>query len=83
MFVAVTFRDNESDCGTADQIDAGTRTLTPRPAAVVAVARELDLGGPDLTLPYTPAEPEALLALATRWGLDGPLARLVDTLNRH
>jgi hypothetical protein len=50
---------------------------------VVAVARELDLGGPDLTLPRTPADPDAVLALAQRWGLDSPAARLVEALTNR
>ncbi len=47
---------------------------------VVAVARDLNLGAPDLTLPLTPADPEALTKLSERWGLDSPAARLVETL---
>lgn len=47
---------------------------------VVAVACDIDLGRPDLTLPRTPARPEALVALAERWGLGGSVARLVDAL---
>jgi 5'-3' exonuclease len=47
---------------------------------VVAVARNIDLGDPDLMLPRTPADPDALVALAQRWGLDSPTARLVETL---
>ncbi len=47
---------------------------------VVKVACDIDLGDPDLTLPRTPAEPDALVALAQRWGLDSPTARLVETL---
>ena len=47
---------------------------------VVAVARHLDLGGPDLTLPLTPRDPERLVELSQRWGLDSPTARLVETL---
>ncbi|MGN6575329.1 MAG: 5'-3' exonuclease H3TH domain-containing protein, partial [Nocardioides sp.] len=47
---------------------------------VVAVARDLDLDAPDLTLPRTPADPDAVLALAQRWGLDSPAARLVEAL---
>ena len=47
---------------------------------VVAVARDLDLGTPDLRLPRTPVDPEALKALAERWGLSSPIARLVETL---
>ncbi len=47
---------------------------------VVKVACDIDLGGPDLTLPRTPADPDALVALAQRWGLDSPMGRLVETL---
>jgi len=47
---------------------------------VVKVACDIDLGDPDLTLPRTPVDPEALLALSKRWGLDSPTARLVQAL---
>ncbi|HEY0904994.1 MAG TPA: 5'-3' exonuclease [Marmoricola sp.] len=47
---------------------------------VVAVARDLELGDPDLRLPRTPADPASLTALAERWGLSSPIARLVETL---
>jgi 5'-3' exonuclease len=48
--------------------------------AVVAVARDIPLGSPDLTLPLSPANPEELLVLAEKWNLESPIARLVDTL---
>jgi 5'-3' exonuclease len=48
--------------------------------AVVAVARDIDLGGRDLMLPPTPVDPDALTSLASRWGLDSPIARLVTTI---
>lgn len=47
---------------------------------VVAVARDIDLGSPDLRLPRTPVDPESLTELAERWGLSTPIARLVETL---
>ena len=47
---------------------------------VVAVARDIDLGTPDLTLPRTPADPEGLVALSEKWGLGGSVTRLVETL---
>jgi 5'-3' exonuclease len=51
---------------------------------VVAVARNLDLDDPDLRLPRTPADPDALMSLAEQWGLNSPIARLVETLtNLH
>ncbi|HEX4189722.1 MAG TPA: 5'-3' exonuclease [Marmoricola sp.] len=47
---------------------------------VVAVARRIDLGTRDLELPATPADPGALQSLAQRWGLESPIARLVETI---
>jgi 5'-3' exonuclease len=47
---------------------------------VVAVARDIDLGDRDLTLPRTPADPDAVLALSERWSLDSPTARVVQAL---
>lgn len=47
---------------------------------VVAVARGLDLGAYDATLPRTPADPGAVVELAQQWGLDSPMARLVDAM---
>ena len=47
---------------------------------VVAVARDLDLPRDHLALPRTPADPDALVALAERWGLSTPAARLTGVL---
>ena len=47
---------------------------------VVAVARDIDLGTPNLALPRTPADPEGLVALSEKWGLGGSVTRLVETL---
>lgn len=47
---------------------------------VVEVARHIDLGTPDLRLPRTPRDPDALVKLAEQWGLSSPVARLLDTL---
>lgn len=51
--------------------------------AVVAVARGIDLGTPELALPRTPADPDRLVALSARWGLDSPVARLVEALTNR
>ena len=50
--------------------------------AVVRVVRELPLPDIDLTAPATPADPDAMLRLAARWGLDSSLSRLVQALSR-
>jgi 5'-3' exonuclease len=47
---------------------------------VVAVARDLDLGSVDLSLPRTPKDPDRLVWLSERWGLGGSVARLVEAL---
>jgi 5'-3' exonuclease len=47
---------------------------------VVAVCRTIDLGNPDLLLPRTPVDPDALQVLASQWGLSSPIARLVETI---
>ena len=48
--------------------------------AVTKVARSIDLGAPDLTLPLTPADPERLVQLSEKWNLESPIARLVEAL---
>ena len=48
--------------------------------AVTKVARSIDLGSPDLTLPLTPADPERLVQLSEKWNLESPIARLVEAL---
>jgi hypothetical protein len=47
---------------------------------VVRVARDLKLPDHDETLPSSPANPERLTTLATRWGIESPVARLVEAL---
>ncbi|HET7684086.1 MAG TPA: 5'-3' exonuclease [Marmoricola sp.] len=47
---------------------------------VVAVVRDLDLGGPDLSLPGQPADPARLGALAQKWGLGSSVERVVQAL---
>jgi 5'-3' exonuclease len=47
---------------------------------VVAVARTIPLGDLDTALPNSPADPDELLVLAERWGLEGATKRIVDAL---
>lgn len=47
---------------------------------VVEVVRDLPVPDVDATLPAAPRDPEALLALADRWGLESPLNRLLNAL---
>jgi 5'-3' exonuclease len=76
------------DEGVTDGFPAGARTklaaardyLEVAPV-VVKVAHDAPLPDADLTLPAKPRDPGALVALADRYGLDGPLNRLLDALN--
>ncbi|WP_433445292.1 5'-3' exonuclease [Nonomuraea sp. CA-141351] len=75
------------DAGATDGFPAGSRTrlaaardyLSAAPA-VVKVAPDAPLPPADLTLPAKPRDPEALVRLADRYGLDSPLNRLLDAL---
>ncbi|MDR8409365.1 5'-3' exonuclease [Nonomuraea sp. 3-1Str] len=75
------------DAGVTDGFPAGSRTrlaaardyLRVAPA-VVEVAPDAPLPEADLTLPAKPRDPEALVRLADRYGLDSPLNRLLDAL---
>ena len=73
--------DDESGLGPGPRgrIKAARDYLAVAPQ-VVAVARGLDLGTYDATLPRSPADHEAVVALSERWNLESPLARVVDAL---
>ncbi len=65
--------------GPRGKIKAAADYLDVAPT-VVAVARDLELGTPDATLATAPKDPEALAALAERWGLSSPVQRLTGVL---
>jgi 5'-3' exonuclease len=49
---------------------------------VVRVVRDADLPDVDDTAPRTPVDPDALVALAERWGVQSSVTRLVQALSR-
>ncbi|SDI36183.1 5'-3' exonuclease [Nonomuraea jiangxiensis] len=59
---------------------AAARDYLRAAPAVVEVASDCPLPATDLTLPAKPRDPDALVHLADRYGLDGPLNRLLETL---
>jgi len=75
------------DGGTQDGFPAGARAkleaardyLEVAPA-VTRTVRDLPVPALDDALPSTPRDPERLVALADRWGLDSPLDRLLAAL---
>jgi 5'-3' exonuclease len=79
ILTAAADPDSDLAPGPRSKIVAASEYLAVAPQ-VVAVARDIDLGEPDLRVPRTPVDPEALKELADRWGLSSPIARLVETL---
>ncbi|WP_169982479.1 5'-3' exonuclease [Microbispora sp. H10836] len=75
------------DDGGADGFPAGARNklaaardyLEVAPL-VVRVARDVPVPDVDVTLPAAPRDPERLVALSEKYGLDSPLNRLLATL---
>ncbi len=73
--------DGDMGPGPRGKIKASADYLKVAPK-VVAVARDIDLGSPDLTLPHSPADPEMLEAIAGQWGLNSPVSRLLEVLGK-
>jgi 5'-3' exonuclease len=71
--------DGDMGPGPRGKIKAAADYLEVAPT-VVAVARDLDFGKPDLALPRTPREPDALAELADRWSLTSAVDRLCKAL---
>ena len=71
--------DSNMGPGPRGKIKAAHDYLEVAPT-VVAVARDIDLGSPDTTLPSTPADPECVAALAEEFGLTSSVERLTETL---
>jgi 5'-3' exonuclease len=58
----------------------GARDYIERARTVVQVARDVPMPTVDTAIPPRPADPERLLALSDRWGLDSPLNRLLAAM---
>jgi 5'-3' exonuclease len=73
--------DAELGPGPRGKIKAAADYLAVAPR-VVAVVRDLDLDRGGLARPVTPHDPERVAALAQRYNLESPAARLVEALIR-
>ncbi len=73
--------DPESDMGPGprSKLKAAADYLAVAPE-VVAVARQIDLVRPEARLPAEPRDPARVAALAERWRLESPTARLLEVL---
>lgn len=76
-----------ANAGRDDGFPAGTRAKVlhaldylSRAPAVVQVVRDVPLPPYDDRIPARPRDPETLVALSDRWGLDGALNRLLTAL---
>ncbi|MFC7494180.1 MULTISPECIES: 5'-3' exonuclease [unclassified Nocardioides] len=74
-------QDPDSDMGPGPRgkIKAAADYLDVAPQ-VVAVARDLDLGGLDTRLPREPRDLARVAELGAKWGLESPVQRLTETL---
>jgi 5'-3' exonuclease len=79
LLAAVRDRDPALSPGTARRLTAAADYLAVAPA-VVAVVRDAPIPPVADTLPVTPHDPDALVALAARWGIESSLSRLVQAL---
>ncbi|WP_295661283.1 5'-3' exonuclease [uncultured Nocardioides sp.] len=79
IIAAASDPDSDLAPGPRGRIKAAADYLAVAPT-VVAVVRDLELAEHDATLPRTPRDHEALLALDKRWGLGGSAVRLVEAL---
>ncbi len=75
------------EAGEQDGFPAGARTKLEQARDYLAVApavtrtvRDLPIPRLDDALPRTPLDPERVVALADRWGLDSPMERLLAAL---
>ncbi len=80
IIAAATDPDGDMGPGPRGKIKASLDYLAVAPE-VVAVARDIDLGDPDLSIPRSPADPEMLTAIAEQWGLTSPVERLLAVLD--
>jgi 5'-3' exonuclease len=71
--------DSNMGPGPRGKIKAAHDYLEVAPT-VVAVARDIDLGSPDTTLPSAPRDPDMVAALAEEFGLTSAVERLTETL---
>ena len=80
--IVAAAQDPASDMGPGPRgkIKAAAAYLEVAPA-VVAVTRDIALADHDPELPRTPEDPDRLQQVAERWGIAGPVARVITALS--
>ena len=79
LLSAIDDADPDVRPGQARRLTAARDYLAVAPR-VVAAGAEAEVPAVDTALPAVPADEQAMLALAERWNLAGPLTRLTDAL---
>ena len=82
ILAALDAGDIAMPAGARSKLAAARDYLEVAPV-VVAVARDLDLPEYEAALPPAPADPELLVALSQRWGLDSALNRVLTAFQRR
>jgi 5'-3' exonuclease len=80
LLAALAAGDNAMPAGARAKLEAAADYLAVAPR-VVAVVRDAPLPVYDDTLPTEPRDPERLLELSQRWGLDSALNRVLNALS--
>jgi 5'-3' exonuclease len=80
LLAAVRDGDKDLAPGIARKLGAAADYLDVAPT-VVRVVRDAPIPDVDDALPVTPVDPDALVALAERWGIESSLSRLVQALS--
>lgn len=76
LMAALDAGDRAMPAGARARLEAARDYLAVAPV-VVAVARDVPLPAYDDAVPRSPRDPERLVALSQRWGLDSPLNRVL------
>jgi 5'-3' exonuclease len=76
LLAAVEAGDRAMPAGARTKLEAGRDYLAVAPM-VVAVAKDAPLPSYDDAIPRLPRDPDRLLELSERWGLDSPLNRVL------
>ncbi|MGZ4589642.1 MAG: 5'-3' exonuclease [Actinomycetes bacterium] len=76
LLAALEAGDRAMPAGARAKLEAARDYLAVAPL-VVAVARDVPLPSYDDAIPATPRDPDRLVELSQRWGLDGPLNRVL------
>jgi 5'-3' exonuclease len=80
LLQAVVTGDKAMPAGARAKLEAASDYLAVAPR-VVEVAKDVPMPSYDDAIPATPRDPDRLVTLSERWGLDGPLNRVLSAFS--